>query len=97
MTWSGHGMVQTDKSFIQPQVFRLEVAFTSFSHCYQLKVDESWGARHRSVVKQLSIGSLDRYLMVDPLRYFSFQPVLHDWCNKGCGMCNPVCGVVHIN
>ena len=21
---------------------------------------------------------------VDPLSYFSFQPVLHDWCNKGC-------------
>ena len=29
---------------------------------------------------------------VDPLSYFSFQPVLHDWCNKGCGMCYPVCG-----
>ena len=25
-----------------------------------------------------------------PLSYFSFQPVLHDWCNKGCGMCHPV-------
>ena len=23
---------------------------------------------------------------VDPLSYFSFQPVLHDWCNKGRGM-----------
>ena len=31
-------------------------------------------------------------IMVDPLSYFSFQPVLHDWCNKGCGMCYPVCG-----
>ena len=20
----------------------------------------------------------------------------HDWCNKGCGMCYPVCGMVHI-
>ena len=28
--------------------------------------------------------------------YFSFQPVLHDWCNKGCGMCYPVCGMMHI-
>ena len=27
---------------------------------------------------------------------FSFQPVLHDWCNKGCGMCYPVCGMMHI-
>ena len=22
--------------------------------------------------------------------------VLHDWCNKGHGMCYPVCGMVHI-
>ena len=34
--------------------------------------------------------------MVDPLSYFSFQPVVHDWCNKGCGMCYPVCGMMHI-
>ena len=33
---------------------------------------------------------------VDPLSYFSFQTVLHDWCNKGIGMCYPVCGMVHI-
>ena len=36
-------------------------------------------------------GSSDRSLMVDPLSYFSFHPVLHDWCTKGCGMCYPVC------
>ena len=34
--------------------------------------------------------------MVDPLSYFSFQPVLYNWCNKGCGMFYPVCGMVHI-
>ena len=33
---------------------------------------------------------------VDPYGYFSFQPVLHDWCDKGCGVCYPVCGMVHI-
>ena len=33
---------------------------------------------------------------VNPSRYFSFEPVLHDWCNKGCCMCYPVCGMVHI-
>ena len=27
---------------------------------------------------------------VDPLSYFSFQPVFHDWYNKGRGMCYPV-------
>ena len=34
--------------------------------------------------------------MVDPLSYFSFQPALHDWCNKGHGMYYPVCGIMHI-
>ena len=31
-------------------------------------------------------GRSDRSFMVDPLSYFSVQPVLHDWCYKGCGM-----------
>ena len=26
----------------------------------------------------------------------TFQPELYDWCNKGYGMCYPVCGMVHI-
>ena len=38
----------------------------------------------------------DRSFMVDPLSYFSFQSVLHDWCNKCRGICYPVCGMVHI-
>ena len=33
--------------------------------------------------------------MVDPLSYFSFQPVLYDWCNKGRGMCYSVCEMMH--
>ena len=43
---------------------------------------------------QWVVGSILRGM--DPLSYFSFQPVLHDWCNKGCGMCYPVSGMVHI-
>ena len=38
----------------------------------------------------------DPVLRVNALSYFSFQPVLHDWCNKGHGMCYPICGMVHI-
>ena len=30
--------------------------------------------------------------MVNPLKYFPFQPVIHNWCNKGYGMSYPVCG-----
>ena len=26
----------------------------------------------------------------------SFQPVLHDWYNKCCGMCYTVCWIMHI-
>ena len=42
------------------------------------------------------MGLSDQSLMVDPLSYFSFQPVHHNCCNKDCGMCYPVCGMVHI-
>ena len=41
-------------------------------------------------------GSMDRSFMVNPLRYFSFQPVFHDWCSKGHCICYPVCGMMHI-
>ena len=38
----------------------------------------------------------NRSIMVDPWSYFSLQPVLHDWCNKGRGMCHPVSGMMHL-
>ena len=41
---------------------------------------------HTSPPPQILIGN----------KHFSLQPVLHDWCNKGRGMCYPVCGMVHI-
>ena len=47
-------------------------------------------------VRSCCDGSSDRSFMVDPLSYFSFQPVIHDWCNKGRGVCYPVCGKVYI-
>ena len=43
---------------------------------------------------QFAHGAMGR--QIDPLSFFTFLPVLHDWCNKGCGMCYPVCGMVHI-
>ena len=48
----------------------------------------------RSLMVRWVVGSILHG--VDPLSYFSFQPVLHDWFNKGRGMCYPVCGMVHI-
>ena len=37
-------------------------------------------------------GSSDQSHIVDPLSYFSFHPVLHDWS----GMYYPVCGMMYI-
>ena len=48
----------------------------------------------RSLMVRWVVGSILHG--VDRLSYFSFHPVLHDWCNKGCGMCYHVCGMVHI-
>ena len=42
------------------------------------------------------VGMIQDNVILTTLSYFSFQPVLHDWCNKGRGMCYPVCGMVHI-
>ena len=53
------------------------------------------GARCSSVVRAFAHGAMGH--RINPsLGYFSFQPVPHDWCNKGCGMCYPVCGMMHI-
>ena len=52
-------------------------------------------ANRREKMYDVQVSS-DQSFMVDPLSYFSFQPVLHDWCDKGCGMCYLVCGMVHI-
>ena len=54
---------------------------------------------HCSVVRAFAHGAMGCRIdpsWWNPLSYFSFQPVLHDWCNKGHGMCYPVCGMVHI-
>ena len=69
----------------------------SFCGHFVLKLD--YGAGHSSEVERLLnarwvVGSILHGVV--PLSYFAFQPVLHDWCNKGHDMCYPVCGMVHI-
>ena len=49
--------------------------------------------QERSLMVQWVVGSI---LHGGPTELFLFQPVLHDWCNKRCGMFYPVCGMVHI-
>ena len=68
----------------------------SYAHCHitvnvNLRIS---GEVERSLMVRWVVGSILHG--VDPLSYFSFRPVFHDWCNKGRGMCYPVCGMVHI-
>ena len=48
----------------------------------------------RSLMVRWVVGSILHG--VNPLSYFSFQPMLHDCCNKGRGIYYPVCGMMHI-
>ena len=52
----------------------------------------SGAGRSSEVERSLMVRWVVRSILdgVDPLSYFSFQPVLHDLCNKGRGMCYPV-------
>ena len=55
--------------------------------------------KHKKTEQDVALwydGSSDRSFIVDPLSYILFQPVVHDWCNKSCGMCYPVYGMMHI-
>ena len=40
--------------------------------------------------------SSDRFHLMDHRVFFSFEPVLHNWCNNSRGMCYPVCRKVPI-
>ena len=75
------------------------IGHTHLTHSYILSKDPPPQCQHFNLITiscnylVLTPNSLHG---VDPLSYFSSQPVLHDWCNKGRGMCYPVCGRVHI-
>ena len=55
---------------------------------------QNHGARCSTVVRTFACRAMSR--RIDPLSYFSFQPEPNDWCNKGRGMCSPVCELMHI-
>ena len=81
------------KSVQHPLVIPLYKTYSNWMLCCQ------GGARCSSVVRAFAHDAMGRRIDPSwggPLRYFSFQPVLHDWCNKGRGMCYLVCGMVHI-
>ena len=67
------------------------------------RIDPSWGGPIELFLvpaslcpKHLTVSTAKQNTAVSFLVYFSFHPVLHDWCNKGRRMCQPVRGMVHI-
>ena len=78
-------------SRLRPQKLRLE-RIVNLPHLPQ------GAGRSSEVERSLMVRWIVESILhgVDPLSYLSFHPVLYDWCNKGRGMCYPVCGMVHI-
>ena len=64
-----------------------------FINC--LTSDSQWLDYQCALLVSLNRTNIGRQYMI-PLSYFSFQPVLHDWCYKRRGMCYPVYEMVYI-
>ena len=67
--------------------------------CFRNKHSQSEGARCSSMVRAFAHGVMGRWIDPSsgrPIELFLVPASVHDWCNKGCGMCYPVCGMVHI-
>ena len=105
-----HKGLQRDRSTSNTPCKIFQIASTPVTKCNtsaSRNVFFLWSISVEIFVLKLGSSEVEHSLMVrwvvgsilhgvDPLSYFSFQPVLHDWCNKGRGMCYPVCGMVHI-
>ena len=48
------------------------------------------------VPKVVVCSVLSGMVHINEFSNFSFQPLRHDWCKKGCVMCSPVRGIKHI-
>ena len=101
--WATFGLLSSTICALQQFALNVHVKHSDLTWPDLIKQDETDTLRtragrssevERSLIMRWVVGSILHG--VDPLSYFSFQPVLHDWCNKGRGMWYPVCGMVHI-
>ena len=80
-------------SYFSFQGARCSSVVRAFAHvAIGRRIDPSWGGPIELFLVPARCSSVVRAFAheVSPFSYFSF------WCNKGCGMCYPVCGMVHI-
>ena len=71
---------------MDPKVIDLKASATTLNH--YLPTYNSISFRARWVIESIPY--------CGPIEIFLVHPVPHNWCNKGHGMCYPVCGMVHI-
>ena len=82
---------------LQFLLFILKVRCSIYIHDVYVSVI-ALGARCSSVVIAFDHGVwvIGMILHGIPIELFHIQSVFHDWCNKGCDMSYPLCGMMHI-
>ena len=81
---AGSGEAQTPKFWrkLKKKKKKLFAEYKYFKPQWQIEVAEIW--------------SFQSMMAICSLGYFLFQLVVHNWFIKGCGMCCPVWGMLHI-
>ena len=81
--WSSFLRVWPYSSHKDRHALRLfRAGISVFNSCIIYKLRNRDLALFVNSVSSQGDGPLDRYHSVDPLSYFSAQPLLHNWCNK---------------
>ena len=75
-------------------MFYLTKHSTHVIYGYMVKDQRKAERKQAAATTRTTFRLAARALLYHPIN--RFQPVLHDWCNKGRGMYYPVCGMMHI-
>ena len=96
-----HWLEREIAQWVHPRDVRRHKLYTTCARFYMLiytceNIRSDLRGCARLYVLMYGYGSSDSSFIVDPLSYFLFQPVFHDWCNKGHLMYYLLCGMLHI-
>ena len=87
------GRHQQPHDLVNPEINTRQRLATTKSMCYNY---HSTIGFEFSDFQWISVFIFKIYYYFSFIYICLFQPVLHNWCNKGRGMCYPVYGVMHI-
>ena len=99
LDWYTHTLSATHKSHLHTLTNTYTIIWHTHLLTYKTVIHSpihththTQGARCSSVVRVFAHGAMDRQINSWWWTYWAISR----WCNKGCGMCYPVCGMVHI-